>query len=403
MNNDAVIYLDHNSTTPCDERVVSKMIPFFTDHFGNPASRSHVYGWRVEQAVKDARLQVAKLIGAESSDIVFTSGATEACNLAIKGAFDVYNRKGKHIVTMASEHSAVLDTCAYLERLGAEVSYLNPDSDGSISVDTLEGALRQDTCLVAIMWANNETGVIAPIEEIATMCAERGIVFFTDATQAVGKIPIDVRGSNIPLLAFSAHKFYGPKGVGALYVSQKNPAIKLREQINGGGHERNIRSGTLNVPGIIGLGEAAKIAQEELYTDNEHLRTLRDYLEDNMLSIDEVSVNGSIQHRLPNTSNLAFRYTEGKQIMTRCGEVMAVSAGSACTSAVMRPSHVLRAMGLSDERGHASLRFSLGKYTTKDEIDRVVDAVKKAVIQLRSENPVWQMVQQGIELDLEDW
>ena len=347
------VYLDYNATTPCDPRVVEAMIPYFTTPFGNAASRSHYYGWQAEEAVDIAREQVARLIGAEPKEIVFTSGATEADNLAIKGIFELYATKGNHIITTNIEHKAVLDTCKHLEKLGAEVTYLKVKPDGVIDLYELESAIRPDTILISVMYANNETGVIQPVKDVSRIARQHGVLFFTDATQAIGKIPVDVNEDGIDLLALSAHKLYGPKGVGALFVRRKNPRVKLAAQIDGGGHERGMRSGTLNVPGIVGLGKACELCRLEMQQDAERLRRLRDKLENALLTMEETKVNGSREHRLPHVSNLSFRFAESEGLMMGMNKEIAVSSGSACTSASIEPSYVLKAMGLDDELAHS--------------------------------------------------
>jgi cysteine desulfurase len=389
------VYLDYNATTPCDPRVVEAMIPYFTTHFGNAASRSHYYGWQAEEAVDIAREQVAKLIGAEPKEIVFTSGATEADNLAIKGIFELYATKGNHIITTNIEHKAVLDTCKHLEKLGAEVTYLKVKPDGIIDLYELESAIRPDTILISVMYANNETGVIQPVKETSRIARKHGVLFFTDATQATGKIPIDVNDDGIDLLALSAHKLYGPKGVGALYVRRKNPRVKLAAQIDGGGHERGMRSGTLNVPGIVGLGKACELCRLEMQQDAERLRRLRDKLESALLTMEETKVNGSREHRLPHVSNISFRFAESEGLMMGMNKEIAVSSGSACTSASIEPSYVLKAMGLDDELAHSSLRFGLGRFTTEEEIHFAIEKVTKTVTSMRELSPWWNHTKQS--------
>lgn len=370
------VYLDYNATTPCDPRVVDTMLPFFTRQFGNAASTTHAFGWQAAEAVQVAREQVALLINAEPGEIHFTSGATESVNLAIKGVFSMYAGKGNHIITAATEHKAVLDTCKALERTGAHITYLPVNSEGLISTKELEAAIRHDTILIAIMYANNETGVLQPIREIGAIAKRHNIIFFSDATQAVGKIPVDVLKDDIDLLSLSAHKFYGPKGVGAIYVRRKSPRVKLTPQLDGGGHEKGIRSGTLNVPGIAGLGKAASIALAEMDADALRISQLRDHLETTLLQSANVLRNGSLQHRLPNTSNLSFINTNSGTLMRTFSKDLAVSSGSACTSALMEPSYVLKAMGLSDELAYGSIRFSLGRFTTPEEINYVIEKLK---------------------------
>jgi cysteine desulfurase len=377
------VYLDNNATTACDPRVVEAMLPYFTGFFGNAASRNHVYGWQAKEAVDYAREQVAALIGAEPQEIIFTSGATEADNLAIKGVFDMYKGKGNHIITVATEHKAVLDTCRHLEKQGAAITCLDVKPDGLIDLAALEAAIKPASILIAVMYANNETGVVQPIKEIAAIAKKHGIIFFSDAVQAAGKIELDVNKDGIDLLALSAHKMYGPKGVGALYVRRKNPRVKLTPQIDGGGHERGMRSGTLNVPGIVGFGKAAELARNEIEIDSKRLSILRDKLEQSFLQLEEVTVNGSIAHRLPHVTNLSFKFTESESLMIGFSKNVAVSSGSACTSASMEPSHVLKAMGLSDEIAFAALRFALGRFTTEEEIDYTIREVSASVKALR--------------------
>ena len=377
------IYLDHNATTPCDPRVVDAMIPYFTESFGNAASRNHSYGWHAEEAVEYAREQVAGLISAEPKEIIFTSGATEADNLAIKGVYEMYASKGNHIITCNIEHKAVLDTCKHLEKLGAEITYLQVKPNGIIDLQELETAIKPTTILIAVMYANNEIGVIQPIKEIGQIAKKHGVLFFTDATQAVGKIPVDVQNEGIDLLAMSAHKMYGPKGVGALYVRRKNPRVKLTAQIDGGGHERGMRSGTLNVPGIVGFGKACELCMNEMQLDAERLSKLRDKLENALQNLEEVYVNGDKEHRLPHASNVSFKYVEGEGMMMSINKDIAVSSGSACTSASLEPSYVLKALGLSDEMAHSSLRFSLGRHTTEEEIDYTIERIIETVKAMR--------------------
>lgn len=384
------VYLDYNATTPCDPRVVEAMLPYFTGYFGNAASRSHRFGWQAEEAVDLARQQVADLTGAHPQEIVFTSGATEADNLAIKGVFELYAAKGNHIITTNIEHKAVLDTCSHLEKAGADITYLPVNEKGLISPEELEAAIRPTTILVAVMYANNETGTIQPIKEIGAIAKKHGVIFFSDAVQAAGKIPLNVINDDIDLLAFTAHKMYGPKGIGALYVRRKNPRVRLAAQMDGGGHERGMRSGTLNVPGIVGFGKACELALAEMKIDAARLSVLRDRLEREILSLGEVFVNGDSHQRLPHVTNLAFKFTEGDALMMGFNKTLAVSSGSACTSASIEPSYVLKALGLDDEMAHASIRFSLGRFTTEAEIDFAIIRVKKAVEQLRLMSPLWE-------------
>jgi Cysteine sulfinate desulfinase/cysteine desulfurase and related enzymes len=377
------VYLDYNATTPCDPRVLETMIPYFTAHFGNAASRNHSYGWSAEEAVDLAREQVARLIGADKTEIVFTSGATESVNLAIKGVFETYSSKGNHIITIQTEHKAVLDTCKHLEKQGAAVTYLPVDNHGMPDLQALEAAITEQTILIAVMFANNETGVIHPIREIGAIAKKRDVLFMTDATQAVGKIKIDVLQDNIDLLALSAHKLYGPKGVGALYVRRKQPRVKLIAQQDGGGHERGMRSGTLNVPGIAGLGKACELAGAEMAAESKRLSGLRDKLEKALLALEETHTNGSIIHRLPHVCNISFKYADANSLMMGFNGQIAVSSGSACTSAIVEPSYVLKAMGLSDDLAHSSLRFAVGRFTTEEEVDFAIQVVTDTVHTLR--------------------
>jgi cysteine desulfurase len=380
------IYLDYNATTPVDPRVMETMLPYFTGQFGNAASRTHMFGWQAAEAVDYAREQVARLIGSEPKELVFTSGATEAVNLAIKGVFDAYAFKGNHVITCVTEHKAVLDTCAHIEKLGAEVTYLPVNGQGLIDLQELAAAIRPTTILVAVMYANNETGVIQPVREISRLAKEQGVVFFSDATQAVGKIAVDVLTDGIDLLACSAHKMYGPKGVGALYVRRKNPRVKISAQIHGGGHERGLRSGTLNVPGIVGFGKAAELCWQEMEKELKRLQSLRDRLENMLLKTESTAVNGSREFRLPHVTNISFQHAEGEALMMGANKDIAVASGSACTSASIEPSHVLKALGLEDDTARSSLRFSLGRFTTEEEIDYAVEKVMAMVKKLRSEN-----------------
>jgi cysteine desulfurase len=390
------VYLDHNATTPCDQRVVEAMLPYFTSRFGNAASRTHLFGWQAEEAVDLAREQIAKLIGSETKEVIFTSGATEADNLALKGVFDMYAGKGNHIITAVTEHKAVLDTCKHIEKKGAEITYLPVSPEGLIDTAALEAAIKPATILIAIMYANNETGVIQPIREISAIAKKHGIIFFSDATQAVGKIPVDVNKGGIDLMAFSAHKMYGPKGAGALYVRRKNPRVRLTAQMDGGGHERGIRSGTLNVPGIVGFGKACALCMQEMEADTRHISPLRDKLEQALMQLEESYVNGSREHRMPHVSNISFNYVESETLMMGFNKDIAVSSGSACTSASLEPSYVLKAMGLSDELAHSSLRFALGRYTTAEQIDYTIEQVSQTVNNLREMSPLWAMRKEAI-------
>jgi cysteine desulfurase len=369
------VYLDYNATTPCDPMVVEAMLPYFGRYYGNPASHNHSFGWEAEEAVQLAREQVAKLVGADPKEIVFTSGATEADNLAIKGVFETYAVKGNHIITCATEHKAVLDTCGHLEKKGADVTYLEVDKNGLIDIGALEAAIKPSTVLIAIMYANNETGIIMPVKEIGAIAKQRGIIFFSDATQAVGKIPVNVMDDGIDLLSLSGHKIYGPKGVGALYIRRKSPRVKLTAQLDGGGHERGIRSGTLNVPGIVGLGKACEICGTEMEGELNRIKNLRDKLETALLQIEDSFLNGDKNRRLPNVTNIAFKFAEGDSLIMAINKNVAVSSGAACSSATPEPSHVLKAMGLNDEVANSSIRFSLGRFTTGDEIDYVIEEV----------------------------
>jgi len=383
------VYLDHNSTTPCDPRVVEEMLPYFSEKFGNAASRTHSFGWIAEEAVETARLQLAGLINADKTEIVFTSGATESDNLALKGVFENYAFKGNHIITATTEHKAVLDTCKHIENLGGEVTYLNVDDDGRIDVDELEKNIRPTTILIAIMYANNETGVIQPIKEISTIAKKNGVLFFCDAAQAVGKIKIDVIEEGIDLMAFTAHKIYGPKGVGALYVRRRNPRVKLIAQMDGGGHERNMRSGTLNVPAIVGFSKACTLCTDDMQHEAKRISMLRDKLENSLLQIGGVSINGNKSHRMPHVTNLSFKDTIANTLMMRFKNKVAVSSGSACTSALPEPSYVLKAMGLNDALANASLRVALGRFTTEEDIDLAIQEIVKAVESARVENKLY--------------
>ena len=371
------IYLDNNATTPMDPRVLEAMLPYFVEKFGNAASRNHPFGWAAEEGVDYAREQVAKLIGASEKEIIFTSGATESDNLAIKGVYEMYKDKGNHIITLTTEHKAVLDACKHLEKLGANITYLDVESDGLVDLNKLEAAMTDQTILVAIMYANNEIGVIQPVKEISAIAHKHGALFFTDAVQAVGKIPVNVIEDGIDLLALSGHKMYGPKGVGALYVRRKNPRVKVTSQMDGGGHERGMRSGTLNVPGIVGLGKACELSYNEMAEEAVRLSALRDKLESALTELEESYVNGNPAHRLPHTANISFKYVEGEGLMMAMKD-MAVSSGSACTSASLEPSYVLKSLGLSDDLAHSSIRFGLGRFTTEEEIDFTIESTKKS-------------------------
>ncbi|MBS1532675.1 MAG: IscS subfamily cysteine desulfurase [Bacteroidetes bacterium] len=396
------IYLDNNATTPMDPRVLEAMIPYFTQKFGNAASRNHPFGWIAEEAVDYAREQVAKLIGASEKEIIFTSGATEADNLAIKGVFEMYKDKGNHIITAVTEHKAVLDTCKHLEKLGARVTYLPVKEDGLIDLAELEATMTPETILVSIMYGNNEIGVIQPVKEIAAIAHKHGALFMTDATQAVGKIPVDVNADGIDLLACSAHKIYGPKGVGALYVRRKGPRVKVTAQMDGGGHERGMRSGTLNVPGIVGFGKACELCMQEMESEAKRLSALRDKLQTSLLELEESYVNGNQEHRLPHVANISFKYVEGEGLMMAMKD-LAVSSGSACTSASLEPSYVLKSLGLSDDLAHSSIRYGLGRFTTEEEVDYAIDITKKAVNHLRELSPLWEMFKEGLDLSKIEW
>lgn len=397
------IYLDNHATTPLDPRVLEAMMPYFTKTFGNAASRNHSFGWEAEKATERAREQVAKLIGATAKEIIFTSGATESNNLALKGIAEMYRERGNHIITQVTEHKAVLDTCKKLEKQGYRVTYLPVGADGLIDLEDLKRAIDDKTILVSIMYANNEIGVIQPIREIGAICKEKGILFHTDAVQAVGKIPVDVQKDNIDVLSLSGHKLYGPKGVGALYVRRRNPRVQISEQINGGGHERGMRSGTLNVPGIVGLGAACEIAMNEMEAEAKREKELRDYLKNKLESaLDYVHVNGNMEHHLPGNLNVSFVYVEGESLLMGINDV-AVSSGSACTSATLEPSYVLKALGLGDDVAHSSIRFGLGRFTSKAEIDYVADKVIDVVKKLRELSPLYEMVKEGIDLSKIEW
>lgn len=397
------IYLDNNATTPCDPRVVDAMIPYFTEKFGNAASRSHQFGWTAEEAVDYAREQVAKLIGADPKEIIFTSGATEADNLALKGVFEMYASKGNHIITCTTEHKAVLDACKHIEKLGGQVTYLPVQEDGLVDLAELEKAITDKTILIAIMYGNNEIGVVQPVKAISDIARKHGVLFFTDGTQAVGKIPVDVQKDGIDLMAFSAHKMYGPKGVGALYVRRKNPRVKVTAQMDGGGHERGMRSGTMNVPAIVGFGKACEICMNEMESEAKRLSVMRDRLEKGLMELEEAYVNGNVDHRLPHVANISFKYVEGEGLMMGFNKDIALSSGSACTSASLEPSYVLKALGLGDDLAHSSLRFGLGRFTTDEQIDYTIEAIKGTVIKLREMSPLWEMFKEGIDLNTIEW
>jgi cysteine desulfurase len=397
------IYMDNHATSPMDPRVVEAMLPYFTQKFGNAASRNHSFGWEAEQAVENAREQIAKLIGATAKEIIFTSGATESNNLAIKGIAEMYKERGNHIITQVTEHKAVLDTCKRLEKYGYRVTYLPVKADGLIDLEDLKRAIDDKTILVTIMAANNEIGVIQPIAEIGKLCHEKGVIFHTDAVQAVGKIPVDVQAMNIDVLSLTAHKLYGPKGVGALYVRRRNPRVQISAQIDGGGHERGMRSGTLNVPSIVGFGKACEIAREEMGAEAARLSKMRDHLRQKLESaLDYVEVNGNMEHHLPGNLNMSFVYVEGESLLMGINDV-AVSSGSACTSATLEPSYVLKALGLGDDVAHSSIRFGLGRFNNEAEVDYVADKVIGIVKKLRELSPLYEMVKEGIDLTKIEW
>ena len=397
------IYLDNHATTRMDPRVLDAMLPYFTEYFGNAASRNHEFGWVAEQAVDKARKQIADLIGATPREIIFTSGATESDNLAIKGVAEMYAEKGNHIITAATEHKAVLDTCKKLEKHGYRVTYLPLKGDGLIDLDMLRESFTDKTILVSIMYANNEIGVIQPVAEIGKMCRERGVLFHTDGVQAIGKVPVNVNTDNIDIMSITGHKLYGPKGAGALYVRRKNPRVQITAQMDGGGHARGMRSGTLNVPGIVGLGEACAICQRELPEEMVRMRYLRDKLKNKLeAGIDEVFINGSMEHRLPQNLNMSFLYVEGESLLMGINDI-AVSSGSACTSATLEPSYVLKALGLGDDLAHSSIRFGIGRFNTEEEIDYVADKLIEVVGKLRELSPLYEMAKEGIDLSKVQW
>jgi cysteine desulfurase len=397
------IYFDNHATTQVDPRVVQAMLPYFTEKFGNAASRNHPFGWAGEEAVENARAQVASLIGATPKEIIFTSGATESDNLMIKGVAEMYREKGNHIITQAIEHKAVLDTCKRLEKDGFEVTYLPVGKDGRVDPEDVRKAITPKTILITVMYANNEIGIINPVQEIGKIAKEHGIFFASDGVQAVGKIPVDVQKDNIDLLAISAHKIYGPKGVGALYVRRRNPRVQLSAIIDGGGHERGMRSGTLNVPGIVGLGAACEIAQKEMAEESARLRKLRDRLKTGLeAKLDEVFINGSLEHRLPNNLNMSFAYVEGESLLMGINDI-AVSSGSACTSATLEPSYVLKALGVGEDLAHTSIRFGLGRFNTEEEVDYVTDKMVQVVTKLRELSPLYEMAKEGIDISKVKW
>ena len=397
------IYLDNSATTPCDPRVVDAMLPYFTEKFGNAASRSHPFGWVAEEAVDYAREQVAKLIGADSKEIIFTSGATESNNLALKGVFEMYASKGNHIITVTTEHKAILDTCKHIEKIGGQITYIPVDSKGEINLAELEAAITDKTILISVMYANNEIGVMHPVKEIAAIAKKHGVLFHSDATQAVGKVPVDVLADGIHLMSFTAHKMYGPKGIGALYVRRKNPRVKVTAQMDGGGHERGMRSGTMNVPGIVGFGAACELCMKEMADESARLAKFRDKLETALLHLEESYVNGNPAHRLPHIANISFKYVEGEGLMMAFNKDIAVSSGSACTSASLEPSYVLKALGLGDDLAHSSIRFSMGRFTTEDQIDYTIKRLTDAVNRLRELSPLWEMFKEGIDVNKIEW
>ena len=403
------IYLDYQATTPVDPAVLAEMLPYFTESFGNAASRNHSFGWTAEAAVDKAREEIADLIGASAKELVFTSGSTEAINLALKGAVEMYGDSdgkisGKHIITSLVEHKAILDACKHLEKKGCEVTYLKPDETGMVSVEQIAEAIRPDTLMVALIWGNNEIGTLNPIREIGALCHEKSVLFMVDGTQCAGKIPVDVYADNIDLMCISAHKMYGPKGVGVLYVRRRQPRVRLVSQMDGGGHERGMRSGTLNVPSIVGFGAACRIAKENLETEMAHSIALRDRLEAKIREgLDMVHLNGNREHRLPGCLNLSFSYVEGESLLMGINDAMAVSSGSACTSASLEPSHVLRAMGVGDELAHSSIRFGIGRFTTEDEVDYAAARVIETVNRLRELSPLYEMALEGIDLSTVEW
>jgi len=397
------IYMDNHATTPLDPRVLEAMMPYFTGIFGNAASRNHSFGWEAEQGVEKAREQIAKLIGATAKEIIFTSGATESTNLAIKGVAEMYKERGNHIITQMTEHKATLDTCKRLEKQGYRVTYLPVQADGLIDIEDLKRAMDDKTILVSIMYANNEIGVIQPVQEIGKLCHEKGVLFHCDAVQAVGKIPVNVITDGIDIMSISAHKLYGPKGVGALYVRRRNPRVQISEQINGGGHERGMRSGTLNVPGIVGFGKACEICSEEMAAEAAREIELRDYLKNKLeKALDYTQVNGNMDHHLPGNLNMSFIYVEGESLLMGINDI-AVSSGSACTSATLEPSYVLKALGLGDDVAHSSIRFGLGRFNNKAEVDYVSDKIIAVVQHLRELSPLYEMVKEGIDLSKIEW
>ncbi len=398
-----MIYFDNNATTPTDPRVVDAMLPYFYEMPGNAASRNHPFGWQAEGAVDTAREQIADLLKVDAKEIIFTSGATEADNLALKGVFEMYARKGNHIITVSTEHKAVLDSCKKIEKMGGQVTYLTVKNDGLIDLAELEAAITDKTILISVMWANNETGVIQPMKEIGEICEKHGVLFMSDATQAVGKIPTYPKEIGVHLMAFTGHKMYGPKGVGCLYVNRKAPRVKVTAQMDGGGHERGMRSGTLNVPAIVGMGKAAAIAKEEMAEEAKRLSALRDKLEKGLCEIEETYINGNVENRMPHVANISFKHVEGEGLMMTFNQNLAVSSGSACTSASLEPSYVLVALGLGDDLAHSSIRFSLGRFSTEEEVDLTIDALTQGVKHMRDLSPIWEMYKEGIDLESIEW
>jgi cysteine desulfurase len=397
------IYLDNHATTQCDPRVVDAMLPYFTQHFGNAASRNHPFGWEAEEAVENSRRQIANLIGATAKEIVFTSGATESNNLAIKGVVEMYAERGNHVITAATEHKAVLDTCKHLEKQGVRITYLPLKGDGLVDLDMLRESITDKTVLVSIMYANNEIGVIQPVAEIGKICKEKGVLFHTDGVQAAGKIPVNVIADNIDIMSLTAHKMYGPKGVGALYVRRRNPRVQISAQMDGGGHERGMRSGTLNVAGIVGFGKAAELCQELMPVESEKHRAMRDRLRATLeAGLEETYINGSMEHRLPHNLNMSFAYVEGESLLMGINDV-AVSSGSACTSATLEPSYVLKALGLGDDLAHTSIRFGIGRFNTDEEVDYVGRKMIDVVTKLRELSPLWEMFKDGVDLSKVEW
>ncbi len=397
------IYMDNHATTPMDPRVLEEMLPYFTEKFGNSASRNHSFGWEAEQGVEQARERIAKLVGATAKEIIFTSGATESDNLALKGVAEMYKEKGNHIITAVTEHKAILDTCKRLEKYGTRVTYLPVKGDGLVDLEDLKRAIDDKTILVSIMFANNEIGVIQPVEQIGAICRERGVLFHSDATQAVGKVPVDVNHMKIDLLSISAHKMYGPKGVGALYVRRKNPRVQISAMIDGGGHERGMRSGTLAVPNIVGLGKACELCMQEMPEESKRLAALRDRLRNRIeKELDEVYINGTMEHRLPGNLNMSFAYVEGESLLMGISDI-AVSSGSACTSATLEPSYVLKALGTGDDLAHSSIRFGLGRFNTEAEVDYVAAKMAEVVKRLRELSPLYEMAKEGIDLKKVSW